>query len=294
MDGRATSLREPRIAAELRARLNARAKASAPDRLALAVGLILEHAFSVMAALKPTEAEFDSLLRFVTDVGYATDARRQEWVLLADLFGFSDQVAGATCEDNPGATPSTLAGPFYRSDAPRVERGANLCRDGIGQPLAVTGRVTSVTGEAVAGAEVDVWHANSAGRYENQDPDGQPEHNLRGRFVTDENGGFSFRTVRPGGYTLPDDGPVGQLARRLGLSLDRPAHIHFAVTAPGHRRLVTTIFDDSDPAIGRDALFAVRPELIAAFRPERGGHALNVALVLDHTAAALPQDKQEG
>jgi len=290
MDGRATSLKEPRIAAELRGRLT-RAE---PDRLATAVGLIVDHAFAVLDALKPTESEFDSLLRFVTDVGYATDVRRQEWVLLADIFGFSDQVAGSSVGDNPSATPSTLAGPFYRADAPRLVQGANLCRDGIGAPLVVSGRVTSVSGQPVAGAEVDVWHANGEGRYENQDPDSQPEHNLRGRFVTDEQGRFAFRTVRPGGYTLPDDGPVGQLARRLGLSLDRPAHIHFAVTAPGYRRLVTAMFDGSDPAIACDALFAVKPELVAKICPDRFGHSLDVALVVDHVASERANSAQEG
>ena len=130
-------------------------------------------------------------------------------------------------------------------------------------------------------AEVEVWHANADGRYENQDPDNQPEHNLRGRFTADADGRFHFRSIRPAGYSLPDDGPVGQLARRIGLSLVRPAHIHFAVTAPGHRRLVTSIFDGSDPAIDRDALFAVKPGLIGTFRPERAGVALSVVLVLD-------------
>jgi hydroxyquinol 1,2-dioxygenase len=85
----------------------------------------------------------------------------------------------------------------------------------------------------------------------------------------------------PAGYSLPDDGPVGQLARRIGLSLDRPAHIHFAVTAAGYARLVTSIFDGSDPAIGRDALFAVKPGLIGDFRAEKSGVSLVVALVLD-------------
>ncbi|HLQ19309.1 MAG TPA: hydroxyquinol 1,2-dioxygenase, partial [Tabrizicola sp.] len=132
-----------------------------------------------------------------------------------------------------------------------------------------------------AEAEVEVWHANAEGRYENQDPDNQPEHNLRGRFTCDAQGRFHFRSIRPAGYALPDDGPVGQLARRIGLSLDRPAHIHFAVTAPGYRRLVTSIFDGSDPAIGRDALFAVKPGLIGDFRAEKSGVSLSVALVLD-------------
>jgi hydroxyquinol 1,2-dioxygenase len=277
MDGQPTMMGESRVAAELRARL----QQSGSDRVGLAVGLILDHVFAVLHELNPTEAEFEHLVQFLTDVGYATDARRQEWVLLADVFGLSDHVAGCSAGRESGATPSTLAGPFYRPDAPRLAQGANLSRDGVGVPLAVTGRVTSVAGVPICGAEVEVWHANDKGRYENQDPDSQPEHNLRGRFVTEANGHFSFRTVRPGGYALPDDGPVGRLARRLGLSLDRPAHLHFAVSAPGYRRLVTAIFDGSDRAIDRDALFAVKPALIGSFGSAKGDNSLNVTLVLD-------------
>lgn len=289
MDGQEGSTHST-VAAELRFRLHR----DNPDRLGLAVGLILDHAFSVLDALKPTEAEFDALLQFLTDVGYATDARRQEWVLLADIFGLSDQVAGCAVHRATTVTPATLPGPFYRPDAPQMETGANLCRDGVGAPLTVTGRVTSAAGQPVCGAMVEVWHANGQGYYENQDPDSQPEHNLRGRFVTAADGSFAFRTVRPAGYTLPDDGPVGQLARRLGLSLDRPAHIHFAVTAHGYRRLVTAIFDASDRAITRDALFAVKPELIGTFRPDTSGHVLDVALVIDRDAATHTPQPQEG
>ncbi len=290
MDAGLDNLGEASLVVELRARLSK----PRPDRLDQAVGVILDHAIAALDRLKPSEAEFDSLLQFLTDVGYATDARRQEWVLLADIFGLSHLVAGCSAHPNPGGTPSTLAGPFYRADAPHMDNGANLSRDGIGAPLTVTGRVTSVADGPVCGAVVEVWHANGAGRYENQDPDSQPEHNLRGRFVTDDAGRFAFRTVRPGGYTLPDDGPVGRLARRLGLSMDRPAHIHFAVSAPGHRRLVTAIFDGSDPAIGRDALFAVRPDLIGTFRSDGAGHSLDVALVIDPELPALSTPKQKG
>jgi hydroxyquinol 1,2-dioxygenase len=290
MDGRPAMGGDSTVAAALRARL----QASGPDRLTMAVGKILDHAFAVLEDLKPSEAEFETLLQFLTDVGYATDARRQEWVLLADVFGFSDHVAGCSARHDTGATPSTLAGPFYRPDAPRLTHGASICRDGVGQPLAVSGRVTSTSGQPLCGAEVEVWHANGAGRYENQDPDSQPEHNLRGRFVTDADGRFAFHTVRPGGYALPDDGPVGRLARRLGLSLDRPAHLHFAVSAPGHHRLVTAIFDGSDSAIDRDALSAVKPALIGTFRPATSGHALDVALVLLPDAAPHPHHHQKG
>lgn len=275
MDGQGTGSNGQEGSAEQRLRL----AAAAPGRLGDAVRMILGHAYDVVAQLQPSAEELDALVQFLTDVGYATDARRQEWVLLADVFGLTDAVVSRVAGGQ--GTPATLPGPFYRPDAPALPLGANLCRGGDGVPLAVSGVVTGPDGEPLAGAEVEVWHANAEGRYENQDPDNQPEHNLRGRFTCDALGRFHFRSIRPAGYALPDDGPVGQLARRIGLSLDRPAHIHFAVTAPGYRRLVTSIFDGSDPAISRDALFAVKPGLIGDFRSEKSGVSLGVALVLD-------------
>jgi len=276
MDGRGAGANGQEGSAEQRLRL----AATAPGRLGDAVRLILDHAYEVVARLQPSPEELDAFVQFLTEVGYATDARRQEWVLLADVFGLTDAVMAGGGDSGRG-TPSTLPGPFYRPDAPILALGANLCRGGEGVPLVVTGSVTGPEGEALAGAQVEVWHANGEGRYENQDPDNQPEHNLRGRFLADAEGRFHFRSTRPSGYSLPDDGPVGQLARRIGLSLDRPAHIHFAVSAPGYRRLVTSIFDGSDPAIARDALFAVKPGLIGDFRTGKSGVSLSVALVLD-------------
>ena len=274
--GQGSTAGEDGVAAELRARL----AASGPGRLAEAVRLSADHAFGVLEALRPTPQELDALVQFLTEVGYATDARRQEWVLLADVFGLSDAAMDRQAEADPRVTPATLTGPFYRDDAPDRPQGADLCLDGAGVPLAVTVRLRSVEGAALPGAILEVWHANAAGRYENQDPDSQPEHNLRGRFRADAAGVVRFRTIRPRGYSLPDDGPVGRLARQLGLSLDRPAHIHFAATAPGHRRLVTAIFDGSDAAIARDALFAVRPRLIGVLHPDGPGFALDAELVL--------------
>lgn len=290
MDGGSAGSGGHEVAAALRQRL----AATSPGRLRDAVTLLIDHAFQIITALRASPQELDALVQFLTDVGYATDARRQEWVLLADVFGLSEGAFDGTLADRPEITPSTLSGPFYRPDAPRLPLGANLCRNGLGAPLTVTGRITAPDGRGLAGAEVEVWHADATGRYENQDPDNQPEHNLRGRLIADPEGRFHFATIRPCGYSLPDDGPVGQLARRLGLSLDRPAHIHFAVTASGHRRLVTAIFDGSDPAIDRDALFAVKPGLIGDFQSTGGNTTLDVVLVLDPDATLQPKNEQKG
>lgn len=290
MDGGSSASGGLEVAAALRQRLTA----TPPGRLRDAVDLVVDHAFQIIAALRTSPQELDALVQFLTDVGYATDARRQEWVLLADVLGLSEGAFNGSVADRAGITPSTLSGPFYRADAPRLALGANICRNGLGEPLAVSGHITSADGQGLAGAEVEVWQADASGRYENQDPDSQPEHNLRARLMADAEGRFHFLTVRPGGYSLPDDGPVGQLARRLGLSLDRPAHIHFGVTAPGHRRLITAIFDGSDPAIDRDALFAVKPGLIGDFRSAGGCTTLAVALVLDRDDASQSSNDKKG
>lgn len=266
------------VAAQVRRRLTH----PGADRLGLAAGAIIEQVFGLIDRLDVHEPDLDAVMMFLTDVGYATDAKRQEWVLLADVFGLTSYLMDR-CHGAPdGATPTTLRGPFYRPDAPAYPSGSTIARAGTGPRLAVTVTVQDCDKAPVPGAQVDVWHANAQGRYENQDPDNQPEHNLRGKLVTDANGQCHFLTERPGGYTLPSDGPVGQLAQRLRLSLVRPAHIHFAVTAPGCVPLVTTIFDGADPAIHHDALFAVKPGLIAQIVPAGPTHrADGVEFTLD-------------
>ncbi len=244
----------------------------------------------LIADLRPTPDELRAVIDFLTDVGHSADARRQEWVLLADVIGVSTLVEDLTLCRPDGATPNTLAGPFYRADVPEIANGANLSRDGIGTRLDLSGRITALDGAAVAGALVEVWHANALGRYENQDPDLQPEFNLRGRLRTDSAGRFTLTTIKPGGYALPEDGPVGRLMNGVGLRLERPAHIHFRVTAAGFDPLTTHVFDRADPAITRDALFGVKPGLLADFggTADADGtfrHKLDVTFVLAPTSS---------
>ncbi len=247
------------------------------SRMAQAGGTRLPAAFlttvtrlhGLITDLRPTPDELRAVIDFLTDVGHSADARRQEWVLLADVIGVSTLVEDLhTCRPE-GATPNTLAGPFYRGDVPEVTQGANLSRDGIGEALDLHGQIVALDGAPIPAAMVEVWHANALGRYENQDPDLQPEFNLRGRLRTDATGRFHLTTIKPAGYALPEDGPVGRLMNGLGLRLERPAHIHFRVTAPGFDPLTTHIFDSADPAISRDALFGVKPALLADFTEAR-------------------------
>jgi protocatechuate 3,4-dioxygenase beta subunit len=292
MDGTAADKAQQDVLAEIGQRL----ATSADGRLGGAFLAIVSRVHQLVDELQPSAAEFQALVEFLTEIGHASDARRQEWVLLADVIGVSTRVEELNAPCPEGATPITLPGPFWRDDVPEIPAGSDLSRDGVGEPLQVSLTVTDLAGNPLAGALVDVWQANAHGRYENQDPDLQPEFNLRGRMRTDAAGRLTFRSVKPKGYFLPEDGPVGRLLNALGLRLERPAHVHFRVTAPGFRTLVTHVFDRDDPAIGRDALFGVRPELLAEFRALPPGsaakHALELTLVLvrdGHADGAPPE-----
>jgi protocatechuate 3,4-dioxygenase beta subunit len=252
---------------------------------AVALAAAVRHLHALVDELRPSPDDLRHVLEFLTETGHATDDRRQEWVLLCDVLGISTHVEDLNCRRPASATPNTLAGPFYRPDAPMVAPGGTICRDGRGAELEIRGRLADTAGCPVAGAMVEIWQANGEGLYENQQPDLQPDFNLRGRLPAGADGRFVVRSVRPGGYRLPEDGPVGRLLNGLGYRLERPAHIHFRVAAPGFQTLVTHVFDDADPAIGRDALFGVKPALLGRFVPAEGPAGLAWSLDVDFILA---------
>lgn len=256
-----------------------------PSRLRDALRVIVPQLHQLLWTLRPSHDEFRAFIDFLTETGHYADARRQEWVLLADALGLSSAVEDINSPRPAGATPETGAGPFYRADMPRVGMDKSISRDGRGEPLLVSGVVTGLDGKPVGGAVVEVWQANAEGVYENQEPDRQPEHNLRGRLTADGQGRFRFFSVKPAGYSLPADGPAGALLAGLGLPLSRPAHVNLRVSARGYDTLTTHIFDRADPAIDRDSIFGVRPALLADFVavPSLDGeatHSLDIHLVL--------------
>ena len=291
MDGRhVTGSEDEEAFASLRA-FEARLVELEPSRLRDALGVIVFHLHQILWTLRPSRDEVRAFIDFLTETGHYADARRQEWVLLADALGLSSALEDINDPRPAGATPETGAGPFYRADTLCLQMDQTISRDGRGAPLLVTGTVNALGGGTVPGATVEVWQANAEGLYENQEPDRQPEHNLRGRFVTDALGRFRFLSVKPAGYSLPADGPAGLLLQRLGLPLSRPAHINLRISAQGYDTLTTHIFDRADPAIDRDAIFAVRPALIADFKsvPSLEGkvtYSLDINLVLCPTGRA--------
>ena len=165
------------------------------------------------------------------------------------------------------ATESTVLGPFHVVKSPRRELGESIDFVGTGTPCVVRGRVLSADGTPLPGAQLDIWQANDQGFYDVQQPEVQPRANGRGLFTADADGAFWFRTIVPSHYPIPTDGPVGTLLNATGRHAYRPAHIHFIVTAPGHRALTTHIFVAGSPYIESDAVFAVKKSLIKEFAP---------------------------
>lgn len=235
------------------------------DATARLLSAVVCHVHELIKEFRPSQEQWRKVLDFLTEVGHASDERRQEWVLFSDLVGASALVEEINSRRPSGATPNTIRGPFFRTDTPERALGSSISLDGAGLPLLVEGRVEDLDGLPVTTAEIITWQANAEGYYENQQPDLQPEFNLRGLFRPDQDGKFHYRTVRPAGYGVPGDGPVGRLFAQAGYPLHRPAHLHFVVRAPGFETITTHIYDAADPRLGEDALFGVRPELVHSF-----------------------------
>ncbi|MEJ8472779.1 dioxygenase [Roseibium algae] len=243
-----------------------RISGAADERLAEVLSKVAEHVHAIIRETKPSLSDWHAAIKFLTEVGHLCDERRQEWVLVSDLLGTSALVDSLNSDRPDQATPNTMRGPFYRSDVPLMPQGDNISLDEVGSTVAVSVKIKDLDGSPVSGARLETWQANAEGYYENQQPDLQPEHNLRGHFLADDRGAISYRTIRPSGYEVPKDGPLGALLVKLGASLCRPAHIYFQVSADGFETLTTQVFDGDDPNLGTDPLFSVKPGLVGCFK----------------------------
>jgi protocatechuate 3,4-dioxygenase beta subunit len=193
---------------------------------------------------------------------------RQEFILFSDVLGVSMLVDAVNHREREGATETTVLGPFYVGEHRVTPHGANISEGIDGEPMFVQSRVTDLAGKPLVGAEIDVWHADDDGFYDSQKADYAAHGpSLRARFVTDADGGFSFRTILPCSYPIPTDGPVGDLITATQRHPMRPAHVHFLVKAEGYEPLITHVFLDGDEYLRSDVVFGVKDELIARVEP---------------------------
>ncbi|MGI9426730.1 MAG: dioxygenase [Hyphomicrobiaceae bacterium] len=237
--------------------------AQTPDpRLKEVMDAAVRHLHNFAREVNLTPAEWLLAIEFLTKVGQKCTPDRQEFILLSDTMGLSALVHfmhdKTAMED---ATHSSLLGPFFRENAPRYDAGDQIARDVSAGEVALWGKVTNVSGEPVAGAEIGIWQTASNGLYDIQyDADNM---DCRGIFTTDDNGIYLIRTVKPMGYSIPMDGPVGNLVKAQARHGMRPAHIHMLINATGYRELVTALYVDGDPHLADDTVFGTSGDLVA-------------------------------
>jgi protocatechuate 3,4-dioxygenase beta subunit len=280
--------------------LEAMAQADNPRLREIAASFV-RHMHAFAREVRLTEAEYDIGVDFLNRIGKATHDSHNEGILFADAIGFSTLVcllnngkAGAT------ETAAALLGPFWRANSPKTENGGSIVRSPTpGPELFVACEIVDTSGKPLANVEVDVWQSSPVGLYENQD-DTQADMNLRGKFTTDAAGRFSFRSVKPAGYPVPTDGPVGEMLRAQNRHPFRPAHIHFLGFKGGYKTLITQVFVDDDEHLESDVVFGVTRALVGDYRrhdhgePPAAGvrtpwYTLNYRFVMQTGEAILPK-----
>jgi len=227
---------------------------------------LIKHLHAFVEDVELTEEEWFVAIDYLTRTGQMCDDKRQEYVLLSDILGVSMLVDAINHPRGGKGTDSTVLGPFYVEGSPVLSKGASIIKKDIGaQQVLVKGRVTDHEGTPIAGAMMDIWQTSDNGFYDVQDEE-QPEYNMRGKLMSDEKGEYAFITEQPRPYSIPTDGPVGELLKASGRHSMRPAHIHFIITAEGYKSVTTHVFSEGDEYLDSDAVFATKSSLIADYQ----------------------------
>ena len=262
---------------------------------------LVSHLHAFVRDVHLTEAEFQDATAILNRMGKLTSDTHNEMVLMAGSLGVSSLVCLMNNGDNGTTeTSQSLLGPFWRLNSPRVENGGSIIRsDTPGPALFMNAQVLNKQGEPVVGAEVDIWHSSPIGLYENQDPE-QEDMNLRGKFTTDAEGRFWFRSVKPAGYPIPTDGVVGELLAAQNRHPFRPAHVHALIFKDGYKTLISQVYADDDPKLETDVQFGVTRALVGHFEKHDEPHltepdaetpwySLDYTYVMEPGVARLPR-----
>jgi catechol 1,2-dioxygenase len=225
---------------------------------------LLQEVAQVIEDLEISDDEFWGAVDYVNRLG----AKNEAGLLVAGLGieHFLDLLADAKDAEagRTGGTPRTIEGPLYVAGAPLCEYQTRMddgSEDGTATVMFLEGRVTDLNGQPIAGATVDLWQANTQGNYSYFDKS-QSEFNLRRRILTDVNGCYRARSIVPSGYGCDPAGPTQECLNQLGRHGQRPAHIHFFISAPGHEHLTTQINLSNDKYLWDDFAYATRDGLI--------------------------------
>jgi hydroxyquinol 1,2-dioxygenase len=230
---------------------------------------LVEHVHSYIRKTRLTEEEWREAIGFLTRAGHITDDKRQEFILLSDVLGASMQTIAVNNEAYGDATEATVVGPFFTEGSPEINNGSDMAFGAAGQPCWVEGSVKDHQGKPLADALIEVWEADEDGMYDVQYADGRTS--ARAHLYTDDEGSYRFWGITPTPYPVPHDGPVGQLLTAAGRNPLRASHLHFLVSHPGCRTLVTHIFVRGDELLDSDAVFGVKESLVKDFAGQPAG-----------------------
>jgi hydroxyquinol 1,2-dioxygenase len=239
-------------------------------RLAEIMQALVRHLHDFAREVRLTEPEWMAAIQWLKHTGQISDDKREEFILASDVLGLSMLVVQMNHRLDPQATPATVLGPFHIDGSPEFDYAGDMS-DGLpGTPLYLHGTVRDLAGNPVAGGVLDVWQADTDGAYEVQIPD-VDEARLRAKYTTREDGSYCIRTIAPLGYTIPMDGPVGDLIGRTEISHFRPAHIHFLINVPGYEPLITHLFREGSQYLDSDVVFGTKQELVVRFDEREAG-----------------------
>jgi hydroxyquinol 1,2-dioxygenase len=243
-----------------------------PDpRLRQIMQSLIKHVHGFVREIEPTQEEWAAAIDWLTRTGKLCSEKRQEFILSSDVLGVSMLVDAINHRRPSGATPSTVEGPFHVPNAPPIANGGDMAKGAPGIPCFITGTVRGLDGEPIGGAVLDLWQTDGEGLYEDQRDVSGPW--MRGLYRSQGDGSYVIRTVAPIAYTIPMDGTVGELMERTNISHMRPAHIHFAIGAPGYHGCVTHLFQRGDEFIETDVVYGVKEPLIVDFVERPPGKA---------------------
>jgi hydroxyquinol 1,2-dioxygenase len=254
---------------------------SKDERFRTVMTSLVRHAHAFLREVELSEEEWITGIQFLTRVGQTCDAKRQEFILLSDTLGVSmlvvaiNQLKKARALQKAGAplpTEATVQGPFYWENSPVLPLGSDIGKGMPGEPTYYEGRVTDTQGRPIPNCCLDVWSGDGEGVYDMQRGEAVGMR-LRARFHTDAEGRYRFWSIRPTFYPVPDDGPVGDMLRKMGRHPNRPGHIHMKVYADGCQPVTTHLFVADSPFLDSDAVFGVRNSLIVPFEKHAPGAA---------------------
>ena len=258
---------EPMTEDDLTEVVVARLEATPDPRLREITQALVRHLHAFAKEVRLTDEEWLAGIMFLTATGQMCDERRQEFILLSDTLGVSSLIDLINHSDVEAlATEPTILGPFYVPGSPERAFGESMVEYEDGGEVAIfRGVVTDTDGSPLEGVLLDVWQNAATGFYAVQQPDEQPATNLRGRYLTDGEGRYEIRTVRPVPYPIPADGPVGTLLHYTGRHEWRAAHIHLKASKEGYEPVTSHVFDRESRYLDSDTVFGVKDSLIEDF-----------------------------